>query len=305
MLSEISWIDIGETVDRSGRLGDLAIALVAALREHNDIVVDETTGPTLAELMQRVVTKSPREQRSAKLSNSVVAIIALLDEILSADFALIAEPEAYAALGVIARWWQPSPYPQAIEVALSDVVKKLTSAIRLRARLGQKSESLTQRLRQALGVGGTVEQVLSKIAETEPGLAPEIDDWLRGRERESSATSAAISSLLSGAVAPTIVESVASLLLEFVDAESSALNEAERNRQPHLRRIHARILTLAGELRLATEGCEGETVEFNPSAHRTVTGTVPPDPVVRIRRPMVVRRRDDGSQDIIERAIVE
>ena len=307
MLSEISWLDIwqSEKADRTGRLGELAIALVAGLREHGAVVVDEETGPALAVMMQRVAPISPRGQRSAKLGNVALALIRLLDEILTMDFALIADPEAYAALAVISRWWQPSPYPQSIDDGLASVVRKLTSAIRLRARLGQKSESLTLRLRQALGAGSSTDELLHRIAETESGLTPEIDDWLRGRERENSATATAISSLLSGAIAPSVVESVAALLLEFVGAESSDLDRTAKGLQSQLHRIHARVLNLAGELRLVTAGVEGEIVEFNPTAHRTVTGVIPPDPIVRIRRPMVVRRRDDGSQDIIERAIVE
>jgi hypothetical protein len=303
MLSEISWLDISqsEKADRIPRLGELATALVAGLREHGDVVVDEETGPALAVMMQRVAPMSPRGQRSAKLGNVGLALIKLLDEVLTMDFALIADPEAYAALAVIARWWQPSPYPQSIHDGLASVVRKLTSAIRLRARLGQKSESLTLRLRQALGAGGSMDELLLKIAETESGLAPEIDDWLRGRERENSATATAISSLLSEANAPSVVESVASLLLEFTEAEASDLSRL----QSQVHRIHSRVLNLAAELRLVIVGAEGEIVEFNPTAHRTVTGAIPPDPIVCVRRPMVIRRRDDGSQDIIERAIVE
>ena len=71
MLSEVSWLDIwqSEKADRAGRLGDLAIALVAGLREHGAVVVDEETGPALALMMQRVAPMSPRGQRSAKLVN--------------------------------------------------------------------------------------------------------------------------------------------------------------------------------------------------------------------------------------------
>jgi hypothetical protein len=65
-----------------------------------------------------------------------------------------------------------------------------------------------------------------------------------------------------------------------------------------------RIQALASELKLTTVGIVGEVIEFNPNAHRDVAGGVPSNPQVRIVRPMVVRERDDGSQDIIERAIV-
>jgi hypothetical protein len=304
MLSEFSWLT--ETADRTGRLRELAVVLVASLREHrNVIVVDEDTGPALAEMMQRVAPMSPRGKRSAKLTSAALASIELLDEILSTDFALIADPEAYAPLAVVSRWWQPSSYPQSVTDQLSGVIRKLTSAIRLRARLVQKSESLTLRLRQALGADGSVADVLAKIAETETGLAPEIDDWLRGRSREISATVGAIQSLLSEAGAPAVTERIASLLLDCFEVELTTIEDSKELLSPHLRRIFGRIRALATELKLTIDGVVGEIVEFNPNAHRTISGGIPSDPLVRLRRPMVVRQRDDGSRDIVERALVE
>ena len=56
--------------------------------------------------------------------------------------------------------------------------------------------------------------------------------------------------------------------------------------------------------RAETVGQAGDIVEFNPNAHRTVDGSIPSEPRVRVVRPMVVRNRADGSEEVVERAIV-
>jgi hypothetical protein len=307
-LSSFSWIDVWnvETADRIGRLRELTIAMAMILREQrNTVVVDEESGPALAKMMQEIAPSSYRTAHRAKLADTALAIIDLLDELVAIEFTLITDPEAYSPLGIIVRWWQSSSYPSGVVDGLQGIVRKLSSAIRLRARLGQKSESLVLRLRQALGGSDAASTALKHIAETESGLTPEIDDWLRGRERGISNTSAAITSLLSGASTPMLTQAIAPLLLDCLDATMASTQHPDSTLAGHLRRICGRIQALAAELKLRPVGIVGEVVEFNPSAHRTVSGAIPSEPSVRLRRPMVVRLRDDGSQDVIERALVE
>lgn len=308
MLSNVSWFDVWqvEKADRIGRLRELSIAFATTIREsRNRVVVDESTGPALARMMQEIAPGGHRTARSAKIVGGALATIELLDELLAVEFTLIADPEAYAPLAVIARWWQPSSYPSTLVDGLHGIVRKLISAIRLRARLGQKSESLLLRLRQALGSANASSSALTNIAEMESGLSPDIDDWLRGRERGGSSTAGAVASLLSETATPMLTQAIAPLLLDCLEATSEAAQQLESPLAAHLRRICGRIQALAAELKLRPVGTVGEVIEFNPSAHRTVSGAIPSEPNVRVRRPMVVRWRDDGSQDIVERAIVE
>lgn len=308
LLSDFSWFDMFEveTADHIGRLRELSFAIATIIRENrNVLVVDEATGPALAKMMQEIASVGHRATRTTKLVDTALAAIELLDELLAVEFTLIADPEAYAPLAVIARWWQPSSYPSTLVDGLRGIVRKLNSAIRLRARLGQKSESLLLRLRQALGSADATTMALTNIAETESGLSPDIDDWLRGRERGRSSTAGAVVSLLSGVSTPMLTQAIAPLLLDCLEATSAVAQQSGSPLAGHLRRICGRIQALAAELKLRPVGAIGEMVEFSPSAHRTVSGAIPSEPNVRLRRPMVVRWRDDGSQDIIERAIVE
>lgn len=308
MLNEFRWLDIleSQTFDRAKNLRELAAAIATVVREtRNNLVVDERTGPALATLVQKILPVSSRTPRNKKLSDAALAVSELVDQFLSTEFTLIADPEAYSPIAVISRWWQSSSYPQSLEEGLATIIRKLIGAIRLRARLGQKSETLSLRLRQAFGSGGSSKEALLNIAQTEIGLTPEIDDWLRGRERESSPTAIAISSLLSESGSPIITEIAAALLLDCLDANAMMTYSSDQPLSGHLHRICGRIQAMAAELRLKTAGIVGEIVEFNPNAHRTVTGNLPSDPLVKLRRPMVIRQRDDGSDDIIERALVE
>lgn len=308
MLGSFSWLDAWnvETPDRIGRLRELTTAIATVLREQrNTVIVDEESGPALAKMIQEIAPSSNRTAHRAKLADAALAVIDLLDELVAIEFTLIADPEAYSPLAVIVRWWQPSSYPQSVVDGLRGIVRKLISAIRLRARLGQKSESLILRLRQAFGDGDATSAALRNIAETESGLTPDIDDWLRGRERGSSNTAAAVTSLLSAASTPMFTQAIAPLLLDCLDANIAISQEPDSALVGHLRRICGRIQALAAELKLRPVGTVGEFVEFNATAHRTVSGAIPSEPSVRLRRPMVVRRRDDGSQDVVERALVD
>ena len=55
---------------------------------------------------------------------------------------------------------------------------------------------------------------------------------------------------------------------------------------------------------LSIAGREGDLVEYRPTVHATADGSVPPDPLVRIVRPSVVRERLGGLPDVVVRATV-
>jgi hypothetical protein len=96
-------------------------------------------------MMQVIAPVGHRAARSTKLVDTALATIDLLDELLAVEFTLIADPEAYAPLAVIARWWQPSSYPSTLVDGLRGIVRKLISAIRLRARTeGRALEDFVQ-----------------------------------------------------------------------------------------------------------------------------------------------------------------
>lgn len=307
LLNNQSWSEISaaDETDRVGRLRDLASALATTIRENRaSLSVDASVGPVLSSLMQSMVRVSQRTAPPPKLFQAGVKIIELLEEILATEFTLIAEPDAYAPLAVLAKWWQPLPFPKALSEALKSVTRKLKSAVTLRARMGQRSETLVLRLAQSLGPGSSPGDILVAIADQEGGLTSDIDDWLRGRERMTSATSKAVVSMLSETGISDFVQAFAPLLLDCSDATAALSQSVDSRLAALVRRLCVRVDAIAIDLGLSVAGQRGDIVEYNPSLHRTSDGSIPPELSVRIIRPMVVRKRQDGSQDVLERAIV-
>ena len=201
MLSTLPWHDMwtNENPDRAGRLRDLTAAMSQIIRSQRSLAeIDETAGPALSTLMQKVIVISPRAARPMKLAEAAEATIDLMDEMLATEFNIdprsgcLCSPSSNCAMVAItilsiSNFFGP----------LLKLHDKSKSAIRLRARMGQRSEMLIVRLRQALGTAGSASKVLMEIAESESGLQPDVDDWLRGNVRENSSTAAAIGAVLS------------------------------------------------------------------------------------------------------------
>ena len=109
MLARLSWPDMWpeRSADRAGRLRDITGAMTIAINtQRNLIEVDERTGPALAEMMQKIVVHSRSAGRPLRLIAASQSSLSLLDEILVSEFTLISDPDVYAPLEVIARWWQ-------------------------------------------------------------------------------------------------------------------------------------------------------------------------------------------------------
>lgn len=309
LLNGQPWFDIlgGATtgIDGVSRLRDLTAALAGIIRtDRTKFSVDQTVGPSIASLVQTLARVSPREALPPRLSAAAIEVVGLLEEIFATEITLVAEPDTYAPLEVFSRWWHPLPYPEDLSAALAGTVRKLTGAITLRARMGQRSQMLVSRLTQALGAGMPTSKILLKVANSETGLVPEIDDWLRGRQRGTSGTAIAASTLLAETGAADFTRAFAPLLLDCAEGEVVAAQSSDSRIAAHVRRLKNRVDAIALDLRLSVAGAVGQLVEFNPNSHRTLDGSTPGEPQVRIIRPMVVRRRSDGSHDVIERAIV-
>lgn len=272
-LSALPWPEMwtAETPDRAGRLRDLALSMAEVIRSHRNAAdIDENTGPALASLMQKLVILSPRAPRPQKLPATAEAVIDLLDEILATEFTLIPDPEAYAPLAIIARWWQSNSYPPPVFSSLIKITRRIRSAVRLRARMGQRSEMLIARLRQGLGSEADASRVLLEIAESEKGLSPDIDDWLRGNIRENSPTAMAIGVALTGTNEFEISKSIALLMLDCMSARQLLAKNSSAPLAAEVRNICNRVDAIALQLRLTAAGEIGDIVEFNPAAHRTL-----------------------------------
>lgn len=285
---------------RLTRLRDLASAIAEAVRANRmRLVLEPKDGEVLDRLVRGVARVPPKEPPSARMTSAASEVVRLLDEMIAAEFTLATEQESYEVIETFQGWWRPYPFPEELTSDLAHIQRRLTSAITLRARMGQRSDNLAARLGQSLGPGRRVAEVLKSIADQNIGLAAEIDGWLRGRTRTTSATAKAASALLGSTSSGDLIASIGPLLLDCREAR-----DRSGGRDPDITRICNTVDAIASALRLSIAGAVGEVVEYRPSTHSTADGSTPANPIVRIIRPMVVRERFGGSLDVIVRAIV-
>jgi len=248
-----------------------------------------------------MVSVSPHLPLPKRLEEAAAEVTRVLDEMLSARLTLIVEPDVYAVIADFDRWWRPLPYPKILNTALEPVVDKLVSGITLRALMGQRSDMLSARLRQAVGDAKEAQKRLALIADAEVGLTPDTQDWLHGNIRTESSTSEIAANTLQSVATQDILASIATLLLDAHEISSEAASNSEITH--HLARMLNRIKSIAAEQGLEVAGRTGEIVEFSPAAHET-GGAGPAETRVRIVRPMIVRQRRDGGRDILLKALV-
>jgi hypothetical protein len=206
----------------AARLRDIAASFADGVRNYRTrLSATETAGLRLADLCLLMVQIGPQQKIPKRLDAAGVEIVRLLDEILGVRLTLIAEPEAYAVLGTLRRWWHPLPYPKHLVEALEPIVAKLVSAIALRGRMGQRSESLASRLGECLGNPAAARMMLKSIPERERGLHPDIVDWLSGTTRAATNTAPGITAALRGVVDRQAIEDFAPLLIVAREASES------------------------------------------------------------------------------------
>ena len=285
---------------RLARLRDLASALTELIRaKRTSVLLTPEDGTALAALVRSVARMPAREDPGPRLAAAASEVVRLLDEMIAAEFTLAMEAQSYEVLETIQGWWRAHPFPQDLTVDLGHIERRLHSAIALRARTGQRSDSLAARLRQAVGSGGRAAEVLTSIADANTGLAVEVDDWLRGHVRSNSATAMAASMLLGATAAGDFVAAFAPLVLDCYEAKArSSRQDAD------VLRLCNRVDAIAVSLGLSVAGREGEVTEYRPAVHVTSDGIPPPDTSVRIIRPMVIRDRPGGAPDVVVRAVV-
>ena len=151
----------------------------------------------------------------------------MLNEILAVRLIVMDEPVLYDLIQVVHRWWAPRPFPEPVTVAMASIVDKLVAGLVFRARGGQRSEVLLQRLKQAINNEELYKHRILEIIRREAGLSGEIQDWIRGMERGTSKPRS--SSALSAVGAGSFVQQLAELFRLTLDGSESASNVCGSN----------------------------------------------------------------------------
>ena len=287
------------------RLSDIAIALSHVVcHNRTRLDVTDSTGLKVARFANMMVHITREDRVPKHLCSASVQTVGLLDEILNVDLSLIVEPKTYSFLDVIRSWWQVVPYPKALFEALEPIVLKLKTAIVIRARFGQKSDALVGHLATALGGRRETRKFLQSVAEAHTELLPEIDDWLRGRERIRGTIDDAVTKTMQGVADQAILTQVAPTILLASESENRSSNNSDEQ-YGELRAIVNHISTFASNNNIELFGDVGVLVEYSSELHSTADRKIPTEVRVRILRSGVRRRRVDGGFDILLKASVK
>ena len=287
------------------RLKDIAVALAHGVRQkRTSLQMTETAGVELAHLANLMIriTRDTRLPMQLATASSELAI--LLDELITVDLSLMIEPEIYSPLAVIRGWWQMIPYPKELVRALKPVVSKIETAVIIRARAGQKSDSLVDQLANALGGRTKVRKRLIQIADRQVGLLPEIDDWLRGRDRLQTHTGKVVTVALQSVADHSILTQFAPLLL-LSEELTNQMDLTDTNPRETLNTIAKEISRYARKNQIETFGEVGSIVEFGRELYSSEDGRIPTEASVRVIRAGVLRRRVDGNFDVLLKATVK
>jgi hypothetical protein len=280
------------------RLRDIATVLAEAMAaNHPRLTVTPHAGALLADLARSLAPVRPQHGVPRHRIDAVVALTRLLDGLVAVRLSLMTEAELYQPVQLPWQWWSPLPYPAEVTEAMAPIIDKLTAGIVFRARSGQRSPGLRQRLEQALNSEKAARARLIEIAESEPGLPPDVQDWLRGIERTESPAASPAAEALAAVGTERFLRAFAPLFL--------AASERETPGAPNRAALLASLAkALGAEYGLELVGQPGDEVTYAPLAHEMAEGQPPVEGRVRLARPMVVRRRGDHGMDVIVKALV-
>jgi hypothetical protein len=281
----------------AGRLRDICAALAEVIaHSRHRLDMTERAGALLADLARALVPLRAEQAVPRHLGEAGTALARLLDALAATRLRLITEAELYRAVPLLRQWWSPLPYPPEVTEAMAPLVDKLVAGIVFRARAGRRSPGLCQHLEEALTDEKDARARMIRIAESEPGLAPEIADWLRGIERVAPEAAAA-DTPLAAVSAEGFLRAFAPLFLAASEAETAP----DPDRAARLASL-AKAVGAAYGLELV--GKPGDAVRYAPLAYEAADGKAPDDAPVRLARPMVVRRRGDRGMDVILKGLV-
>jgi hypothetical protein len=284
-----------EQVEEAARIRDIIVALLDGIRsKRGQLEVSPESGQLLANLLGGAVSSAiPNFKR---LEGLVLGALEFLDDILAVRLTLMDEPDLYQAIQVIHRWWFPRPFSVAIRKVARPIEDKLIAGIVFRARGGQRSEILLQRLKQLTNDDAAFQTKINGLVTSEPGLPDDTKDWLRGIERRPARSGSA--AVLSSVSFESYLPQFGQLLRVSREVSVRPIAESER----HLRNL---VDSIASDLGLRLMNAPGDKVDFVPTMYTTLSGDPPKERTVEVVSAPIVRVRQDGTLDTILKGLVK
>ncbi len=283
----------------TARLRDIALALADTIRtQRYRLELSPRAGRLVSNFARTLIPLGPRDSLPTHLNDAAGATVRLLDELLAVRLTLMDEAELYAVLEPLRRWWSETKYPAELVEALTPIVDKIVAGIVFRARGGQRSDSLMQRLRQAINDENETRRRLTALANSETGLSPDVQDWLLRIERKSSRAGSDGSRLLTAVGEENFIRALAPAFLLAHESTTTTHDSQD------VARLAGIVNNIGAQFGLVVIGKAGDVVEYSPAAHENIGGAPPSEHRVILVQPPVLRRRADGGTDIIMKGLI-
>lgn len=249
------------------------------------------------------------------------AVLGFLSTLVRSRFSISADPESYAAVPRLRRWFGTAAWPAPMSEALARTSQSLREAIALRARMQLTSRELLSVLISIHQDRDSAVLQLAVLAE-QPGVPPEVQDWLRSGGLSSPSRKSDPELVEAGMrdsdelIARAAI--LASKVRRLADGEAKAAVVGMRELQlaPELirpvnqlmsfaRALPDEVSALLGRRSMELFGESGETVQYDPSAHVGTGGTQVSSDRVRIVSPGARRVLPNGTRFVLQKATVQ
>ncbi|WP_380874281.1 hypothetical protein [Sphingomonas sp. DBB INV C78] len=272
------------------------------------------------DMMQSLIFRYARPITGAESDEAAAGVVAralmLLSTLLRTRFLISVETEAYKTVGRLKYWHKTDSWPRDAAAARRRLEQTLLQAITLRAQTGSASQELLAVLIQLAGDRRRVEPQLARLAEV-PGLASEVQDWLRAGGRQMAPrfrTDAAeeaglrdIDMVLAGSALRALhVQSLAD-----GDVKEALVSMREQRAPPveiaralvqflnYSRALANDVLSLSRRRSLSAFGEVGSVVEAVPGRHQREDGQMIVTEMVQIKRAGIERLLPNGTTEVI------
>ncbi|HRQ45536.1 MAG TPA: hypothetical protein PK725_01225 [Rhodocyclaceae bacterium] len=304
--------------DSIGRRQARTLSALRALIPTSELEAGDELGKALHALVSlplRAVGRPKEEKVQHELAEEVVL---LTHEIVRSRFSVATDPAVFQAVAYCRQMLGGSTWPDALQGALSLLVKDVREALILLGRQGVRDQGLLEQLDMLCNYPLRARAIAKEIAERHPELDEDTRQWLiHGRvvaKREASSTAleaaareadVAIGLALNAArEARQAVAGVKEPVISVLDIYEQSLVSVTQDCFQRFEGLLLQMDQVAQQRSLALYGEVGQEVDFAPKYFQAV-GEVARQKVV-IRQPAVVRIRKDGTAgDVVLKGLVE
>jgi hypothetical protein len=280
--------------------------------------VGEDFGPGLAALVRKrsePQDSPPDKEISAAFAESVLDVIGCT---MRLRFSSATDPSTYEAIGAIRSWFRPLAWANLSKesAAAERLASYLVDGLRLAARQGRGDDGLAARLEHLVGEDRAMK--MRTALSQEPGISPDVRNWLVGREqvkqseveRRTAEEGRRGEELVAVAEAFRDARTLGESLLRVREDLIGELDVVAPGLKPAFEQLAQRAQVLvqsAGRLGarrgLVVRGTRGEILDYSPIEQDLLEGG-PGVRRVRIVEPLVELARSDRTVGVILKALV-